>query len=118
NLLNHLENTDGSILFLTPDDPTEYRGVARTEPRDNLLLEAGLFIAGHDRYRTQLMVPQFPDGTRKVALPTDIQGLTWNSYRWVEGEAIEATGLPQAARTACEQLLTLGPRPRKSHNLA
>src|SRR5688572_29889201 len=41
------DETDASILFWTPDDRTWYRGVERGQPRDNLLFEAGLFLAAH-----------------------------------------------------------------------
>jgi predicted nucleotide-binding protein len=54
NLLRFVDNTDAAILFWTADDKTWYRETQRFEPRDNLLFEAGLFIAAHGRDRTQL----------------------------------------------------------------
>lgn len=113
NLLAFVDSTDGAILFWTADDKTWYRDTVRHEPRDNLVFEAGLFIATHGRARTQLMVPKYQEGDERTraAVPSDVQGLTWNQYAWAEGDP-EATGLPRAARTVCERLVALGPRTR------
>jgi len=112
-LLEFVETTDAAILFSTADDMTSYRETQRFEPRDNLLFEAGLFVAAHGRERTQLMVPQYPAGDprQKVALPIDVAGLSYNSYQWVDGNPA-STGLPTTARTVCNALKNLGPRVR------
>jgi hypothetical protein len=113
NLLGFVDDTDAAILFWTADDKTWYRDTRRQEPRDNLVFEAGLFMAGHGRERTQLMVPQYPQGDERgeVAIPSDVAGLTWNPYPWRDG-APESTGLPVAARTVCDRLAALGSRQR------
>src|SRR5215216_4819297 len=112
NLLGFIERTDAAILFWTADDKTWYRNTERHEPRDNLVFEAGLFIAAHGRERTQLMVPGYADNDprKNVAIPSDVAGMTWNGYAWDDG-AVEATGLPNTARDVCDRLLALGPRP-------
>lgn len=117
-LLNFVEHTDAAILFWTADDKTWYRNTERHEPRDNLVFEAGLFIATHGRPRTQLMVPVYDDNDprRKVSIPSDVVGMTWNSYAWSDGP-VEATGLPNTARVVCDGLLALGPRARPSETL-
>ena len=81
--------------FWTADDKTWYRNTERQEPRDNLVFEAGLFIATHGRNRTQLMVPLYGDNDarKETAVPSDVAGMTWNQYAWADG-AVEATGLP------------------------
>jgi hypothetical protein len=114
NIEEHIRNTDASILFWTHDDLTQYRGTERYEPRDNLVFEAGMFIASHGRERTQLLIPQLPAGAPegRVAAPTDVMGLTWNQYPWQEDVPIETTGLPNIARLVCDRLVTLGIRPR------
>jgi hypothetical protein len=112
-LLRVVEETDASILFWTADDKTWYRDAERNEPRDNLVFEAGLFLATHGRERTQLLLPNYgaADTRKKVAVPSDVLGLIWNGFAWNDG-AVEATGLPATARTVCDRLATLGPRPR------
>jgi hypothetical protein len=118
NLFNFVEQTDAAILFWTADDKTWYRDTERHEPRDNLVFEAGLFIASHGRNRTQLMVPVYgdEDPRKKVSVPSDVAGMTWNQYAWAEGP-VEATGLPNTARLVCDMLMTIGPRPRTSERL-
>lgn len=118
NLLTFVEQTDAAILFWTADDKTWYRNTERHEPRDNLVFEAGLFIASHGRNRTQLMVPRYANNDKRkdVAIPSDVAGMTWNAYAWVDGP-VEATGLPNTARTVCDALLALGPRIRPSEKL-
>jgi hypothetical protein len=119
NLSRFVDETDASVLFWTADDKTWYRDVQRHEPRDNLVFEAGLFIAAHGKERTQLMVPSYPanDARASVAVPSDVTGLTWNQYQWVDGPA-EATGLPLAAGRVCDYLCTLRPRPRTATALS
>lgn len=112
-LLRVVDETDACILFWTADDKTWYRDAERHEPRDNLVFEAGLFLASHGRERTQLLLPRYAanDSRKAVSVPSDVLGLTWNGFAWKDGAA-EATGLPATARTVCDQLATLGARPR------
>lgn len=115
-LKRFVDETDAAILFMTADDKTWYRQTDRHEPRDNLVFEAGLFFGEHGRDRTQLLVPEYaPDDPekRKVALPSDLSGLTLNYFPWPSGKVdIAATGLPHATTNVCDHLLKLGPRPR------
>jgi len=114
NLLRFVDETDACILFWTADDKTWYRDTQRHEPRDNLVFEAGLFIAAHGRERTQLMIPRYEPGDKRadVVVPSDVSGMTWNQYQWADGPP-DATGLPITARTVCDNLLTLGARLRR-----
>lgn len=114
-LLDLVEETDDCILFWTADDKTWYRDTERNEPRDNLVFEAGLFLAAHGRERTQLFLPKYAKGDPRgsVAVPSDVLGLTLNTYAWSDGP-VEATALPNRARDVCDRLATLGPRSRWS----
>lgn len=112
----HLEeliaSTDAAILFWTADDKTWYRNTERHEPRDNLVFEAGLFFAAHGRQRAQLLLPTYAaSDQRRVAIPSDLHGLTVTDYQWADGD-VATTGLPYAARNVCDALCQLGPRPR------
>src|ERR1041384_8344081 len=114
NLLGFVKDTDASIFFWTADDRTWYRTTETHEPRDNLTFEGGLFIASHGRERTQLMVPEYESGDprRNHHIPSDLAGLTYNPYRWVDGDPT-TTGLPRVARIVCDRLSQLGPRLRE-----
>lgn len=116
-LKKFVDQTDAAILFMTAEDKTWYRDSERHEPRDNLVFEAGLFFAEHGRKRTQLLLPKYADSDphkRKVALPSDLAGLTVNVFPWPgDGEVkFDATGLPNTAAEVCGRLVKLGPRPR------
>jgi hypothetical protein len=112
------EETDASIMLFTADDKTWYRETERHEPRDNLVFEAGLFFAAHDRFRTQILVPSYPDADvqKRVAIPSDLAGLTLNYFQWAEGDPA-ATGLPHTARQVCDQLVRQGIRARRPSRL-
>lgn len=66
--------SDFAVLVATPDDMRESRGESVAVPRDNVILEFGLFagVLGRDR---ALVLPV--DGVR---LPTDTLGLTTLAY--------------------------------------
>lgn len=115
-LKHFVEDTDAAILFMTPDDRTWYRESERHEPRDNLAFEAGLFFGVHGRDRARLLVPQYPKNdpeARRVALPSDLGGLTVHYFAVPTNKVdFAATGLPATLTNVCEQLLALGARRR------
>ena len=115
-LLKIAKETDASMLVLHADDVVCVRGDAVGAPRDNLIFEAGLFIATHGRCRARLLVPSEP-GSGRVKRPTDIEGLTTHTYEWSTGATFAASGLPAAARQMCTQLVSLGPRTNR-HEVA
>src|SRR5436190_768397 len=51
-LVNSLHKFDFAVLCLTPDDLITSREVTTQSPRDNILLELGLFIGRLGRERT------------------------------------------------------------------
>lgn len=67
---------DFAVLLATGDDVTISRGATTSAPRDNVLLEIGLFIGLIGLERTFVAVPQ---GT-ELKLPSDLNGLTTVPY--------------------------------------
>lgn len=106
-LLRVAHETDAAMLVLAADDLVTSRGETVYAPRDNLIFEAGLFIALHGHRYVRLFVPRDP-GTGGVKKPTDIDGLTVEPYLWRDGDRFNASGLPTATRAVCEQLVELG----------
>src|SRR5215216_6625298 len=51
-LVNSLDKFDFAALILTPDDTVTSRGDTSDSPRDNVLLELGLFVGRLGRQRT------------------------------------------------------------------
>jgi hypothetical protein len=68
-LLEQLSSVDSAILIATPDDLASQRGHICTLPRDNIILEYGLFTGALSRERVLLLVIGDPD------LPSDMLGV-------------------------------------------
>lgn len=63
---------DYAILVLTPDDLTLSRDHISPSPRDNVLLELGMFIGAIGRRRSFIV----HDRTKDLKLPSDLAGIT------------------------------------------
>jgi CRP/FNR family cyclic AMP-dependent transcriptional regulator len=66
-----LPNTDFAVLVFGPDDTTFSRHVAAKSPRDNVLLEFGMFLGAIGRTRTYFLKPKGID----IKVPSDLFGL-------------------------------------------
>ncbi len=75
-LMDQLEESDFSILIFTPDDTTISRGKRQPAPRDNIILELGLFIGSLSRTRTFVLKPKGVD----IKIPSDLLGVTVIEY--------------------------------------
>jgi CAP12/Pycsar effector protein, TIR domain/TIR domain len=74
-LLRTAVEFDAAVIILTPDDYVVSRGTSRS-PRDNILLELGLFIGAIGRDRIFVL----NCGTdQRFALPTDLAGINYSS---------------------------------------
>jgi len=67
-LIDRLKQFDFAILVLTPDDVSLSRESERRVPRDNVLLELGLFVGAIGLNRTFIV------RERSIALPSDLLG--------------------------------------------
>ena len=75
-LETHAGEYDGAVLVAAADDHVISRGVTLAAPRDNVILEFGLFVARLGRRRTLLLVE-----SPEVKLPSDVAGLTVLRFR-------------------------------------
>ena len=66
---------DFAVLVLTPDDVVTKRDNSKNAPRDNVLLELGLFIGTLGRERTYFVHPR-----EDMALPSDLAGINPINY--------------------------------------
>lgn len=76
-LVDSLESFDFAILILTPDDLVESRTVTKQSPRDNVLLELGLFTGALGRRRTFIVYDRIAD----IKIPSDLAGVTSATYQ-------------------------------------
>ena len=77
NLEEQVREAGFSVLVLGPDDEVESRNEKFDAPRDNVILELGLFIGALSHERTFMIIPRGCD----IKIPTDLLGLTSVSYK-------------------------------------
>lgn len=75
-LVENLNRYDFAVLVLTSDDLSISREQVKQSPRDNVLLEMGMFIGAIGRRRTFIVY----DRTVDMKLPTDLAGVTPATY--------------------------------------
>jgi predicted nucleotide-binding protein len=63
-------------LVLTADDLIVSRGVEAKAPRDNVLIELGLFIGRIGRQRTFLLAPR----EKNIKIPADLEGVVFATF--------------------------------------
>jgi hypothetical protein len=76
-LVDRLDDFDFASLILTPDDLTKSRKGSSPSPRDNVLLELGLFLGRLGRKRTFIVY----DRTANLRLPSDLAGVTSATFQ-------------------------------------
>lgn len=91
---------DLAVLVLHPDDLTVTRGGKRRVPRDNLVLEFGLFAGAIGLKRTIGLRPR-----GDVSLPSDLNGLSFIEYDApVPGEAFDSGAVCNAINEVLRDL--------------
>ena len=103
-LERELPKVDFAVLVLSPDDTLVSRGTASDAPRDNLLLELGLFMGALGRHRTFILCPRGHD----LKIPSDIWGIIPLQYR-TEPETDPKTAVAAACNEMREWILQAGP---------
>ena len=76
-LVDRLDDFDFAALILTPDDVKISKDEVFQAPRDNVLLELGLFIGALGRDRSFIVY----DRGSKLKLPSDLAGITPATYQ-------------------------------------
>lgn len=93
-LVNSLNKFDFAALVLTPDDILTSRGATSETPRDNVLLELGLFIGYLGRQRTFIVYNR----DKNLKLPSDLAGVTPADYGDREDSNIQAALSPTCTK--------------------
>ena len=76
-LLRKIDETDYGIVIMAPDDILIQRTVEYQTPRDNVLLELGIFIGKLGRQYSFLVCPDFIEN---LHIPSDLFGITVSKY--------------------------------------
>jgi predicted nucleotide-binding protein len=103
-LEQQVDLSDFAIAIAAPDDVTRSRGTQQRSPRDNVILEIGLFIGRLGRRRTFIL-----QKTRdKTKLPSDLLGL--KPIRYSSGSADLSTELAPTCAELRRTIARLGSR--------
>lgn len=110
-LSNWAMSADFAVLVATPDD-TVSRSDQTPEamPRDNVIFELGLFIGAIGRERTYIVADQ---SAGRLALPTDLAGLTWLPYK-ARSDGNERAAVSEASLKLSDKIRVLGPLSRQA----
>jgi CRP/FNR family cyclic AMP-dependent transcriptional regulator len=100
-----VDDSDFAIAVAHADDITAYRGQDWPTPRDNVILELGLFMGRLGRARAILMEPR----DDKVRLPSDLTGITTIPYRFEASGKDTAALIGAACNKLREHIKTMGP---------
>jgi hypothetical protein len=108
-LVNSIESFDFAALVLTPDDLVTSREKTQQSPRDNVLLELGLFVGAIGRERTFAIY----DRSANLKMPSDLAGVTKASFQRHNAGSLQSTvGAP--CTQIKSQIRKLGTRSRPS----
>ena len=90
-LEDELERADFAVLLLSPDDRVLSRWRISKAPRDNLILELGLFIGAVGRHRAIMVYPR----AARLKIPSDLLGVTPIKYSDMDmsAVAVELSGI-------------------------
>ncbi|WP_404439046.1 nucleotide-binding protein [Microbacterium aerolatum] len=105
-------DADFGVLLATQDDAIT--GHDRLAPRDNVMLELGLFIGALGRERAILVADHSADG---IKLPTDMSGITHAPYTTNVTKNLR-TALTDVALKITEHIERVGARDRSSSRAA
>src|SRR5262249_44552256 len=100
---------DFAVLTLTPDDLIESRGQMSMAPRDNVLLELGLFMGRLGRQRTYFVC----DKTQSLKIPTDLLEVNPATYEMGVGQSIQAA-LVSVCSSLASRMIEVGSRPKQT----
>jgi tetratricopeptide (TPR) repeat protein len=75
-LFQQLDLSDYAVLVMTPDDFLISKGHQQLAPRDNIVMEIGLFLGRLGRHRTFIIQPRYAS----IKLPSDLAGVTLVEY--------------------------------------
>ena len=105
-----LDASDFAIFVFSPDDVLYHRDHEYSAVRDNVLLEAGMFIGRLGLSRVFIVRPQDKD----MRLPTDLMGVTVVTYKVLQ-QGMEEAALGAAATKIQLTVNTMGPKRSQEH---
>jgi len=105
-LVQAVDESDFGVFVLGPDDVTTSRDVTTQSPRDNVILELGMFMGLHGPERALFIRPRGLD----LKLPTDLLGITALDYDATHAVNDPIAAVASAASKLRRHISDLGPR--------
>lgn len=109
-LVATLDQFDFGVLVLTPDDLTESRGHKSNSPRDNVLIELGLFLGSKGRGRTFVLC----DRDVNLKIPGDLAGVTLATFSGSRSDGNLRAAVSPACTEIIERIRLMGRVPQPS----
>lgn len=107
-LIRAASEFDFAIFVASGDDVTTRRGQALAVPRDNVILEIGLFIGSLGREHVFVIAPD----EAEVAMPTDMAGITIGRFK-MHGDGRLVSAIAPLSRRIIERIRQVGLRARE-----
>lgn len=104
-LIEQAKSVDYAVMVLSPDDDVVSRAATTQAPRDNVILELGLFLGALGAERTYMVLPRGTD----LKLPTDVDGITYLPYR-TRGDNNMSAALRSVVIKILDEVRLAGPR--------
>jgi predicted nucleotide-binding protein len=104
-LVKAAETADFGILVFGPDDIVISRKRKMKSPRDNVLIELGLFIGALGRKRTFFVCPR----GNKLKIPSDLLGVTPLQFDLKRNQPV-LSSVEEATKRLKELIVRLGPK--------
>ena len=105
-LVKLAQESDFGVFVVRPDDVTRSRHAQTGAPRDNVVLELGMFLGLHGQHRALILRPRGED----VKIPTDLLGIAPLDYDPDRARTDPVGAVATAANQLRRLINDLGPR--------
>ncbi|MBF0563975.1 MAG: nucleotide-binding protein [Nitrospirae bacterium] len=106
-LVSSLDQFDFGVLILTPDDLIESQGQRYNSPRDNVLIELGLFLGNKGRKRTFVLC----EVDAELKIPSDLAGVKLAKFSKTRTDNNMRAAVSPVCTELIEQITLLGRAP-------
>ncbi|KQW72337.1 hypothetical protein ASD03_31730 [Ensifer sp. Root127] len=108
NLIRITKQVDFAVFLLTPDDAIDHRNTMAFAPRDNVILELGMFMGALGKKRTFFVAPS----DYETRIPSNFRGITPIIYDFLASDSDPHRSVQAACRQIRDLMEDLPPLPR------
>jgi predicted nucleotide-binding protein len=109
-LIHQLERSDFGIFVMTANDTIIARGKRMFAPRDNVVLELGLFMGSLGRRHCFILSPEDSPGLK---IPSDLAGLVTARFSTSRSDGNWAAAVGPACNEIAQAIREIGPRSQR-----